>query len=296
MAAMVGTEEKGQFRFIKSELSGYCLQVEDTIAADLPQRPVCLAAIIPNKLCQLWRVNADHSIQNAEGRYLDLSGLGGKGSSVCASAKTDSITQQWHMTPDGELVNDNGMYLTIKGGKKTAAATVWANTRKKSPAQKWVLQDDVNLDELKLEKLRERLNVALVLAAMKTAVKNEDLSTLFQQFDLDHNGTLDENEIKTLVRDKNAMNVSEDELSDLELKAFIKEIDSNGDGLIDFSEFTEFLGFKEHVVEPVKDEEDEEEGEESDDDEDEESEEDESEEEEPPQASTVKFSSGTKKK
>jgi hypothetical protein len=68
-------------------------------------------------------------------------------------------------------------------------------------------------------------------------------------------------EIEKLIR--NVMGVSKEELSDLNLKAFVSLVDTNHDGSVDFNEFTEFLGFKPHA----KEEEDEEDDEDEDDEE-----------------------------
>jgi hypothetical protein len=171
--------KKGNFHIIKSELSGFCIQVEpDSEAAS---RPVDLGEIEPNNLNQLWRFNADHTIECANGKFLDISGIGGKGCSICAGDASGRMTQKWHLTHKGELLNENGMYLTIKGGLKTKDAHLWANSRKNSSAQRWICLDDVNLDGPMVEMLRKKLHEALALAAVKAAVNHDSLLSLFEQ-------------------------------------------------------------------------------------------------------------------
>jgi hypothetical protein len=78
-----------------------------------------------------------------------------------------------------------------------------------------------------------------------------------KRFDLDGSGVLEMDEIEKLIRE--VMGVSKEELSDLNLKAFVSLVDTNHDGSVDFNEFTEFLGFKPHAKDEEEDEDDEDE-------------------------------------
>jgi ABC-type Zn2+ transport system substrate-binding protein/surface adhesin len=90
----------------------------------------------------------------------------------------------------------------------------------------------------------------------------------YLRFDLDSSGVLEMREVDVLVRE--VMGVSKEELSDLNLKAFVSLVDTNSDGTVDFNEFTEFLGFKPHAREEEEEEEEDEDDDEDDDEEEEE--------------------------
>ena len=62
-----------------------------------------------------------------------------------------------------------------------------------------------------------------------------NLKKAFDQLDLDGNGTIDYNEIKTMFK-------SDISPYDREFNQFMKEIDINGDGEIDYKEFERMMG------------------------------------------------------
>eukprot|EP00026_Physarum_polycephalum_P010364 Phypoly_transcript_10526.p2 GENE.Phypoly_transcript_10526~~Phypoly_transcript_10526.p2 ORF type:complete len:142 (+),score=25.26 Phypoly_transcript_10526:268-693(+) len=64
----------------------------------------------------------------------------------------------------------------------------------------------------------------------------EILRKTFQEFDLDKNGFLSRDEVKT------AMSKLGEGVTDAEIDQFIKDTDTNGDGLISFEEFCTLMG------------------------------------------------------
>lgn len=63
----------------------------------------------------------------------------------------------------------------------------------------------------------------------------EDLKETFQMFDADGGGTIDNGELKSVLRKLNI------DLSDTELKEIITSVDQNSDGEIDFDEFLQMM-------------------------------------------------------
>ena len=70
----------------------------------------------------------------------------------------------------------------------------------------------------------------------KINIKEEKLYEAFSAFDKDHNGKITKEELTAVLRLESA--------NDSYVSELIKNADKNGDGVIDYKEFLEFMGFK----------------------------------------------------
>ena len=71
----------------------------------------------------------------------------------------------------------------------------------------------------------------------QTFLREEYLKTAFQMFDKDNSGAIDKSELQALLQGEEFKDV----YSEAQLKAAIAEVDENGDGEIDFSEFLHMM-------------------------------------------------------
>lgn len=64
-------------------------------------------------------------------------------------------------------------------------------------------------------------------------MREENLRTAFQMFDVDNSGKIDATEVRNLLEGEDF----KDQISKDQINKIIKEVDANGDGEIDFEEF-----------------------------------------------------------
>lgn len=68
-------------------------------------------------------------------------------------------------------------------------------------------------------------------------MRQDYLRTAFNMFDADHSGKIDKDEVKALLQGDELQNLC----STTAIKTAMEEIDTNGDGEIDFEEFMQMM-------------------------------------------------------
>lgn len=68
-------------------------------------------------------------------------------------------------------------------------------------------------------------------------MREENLRTAFQMFDVDNSGKIDATEVRNLLEGEDF----KDQISKDQINKIIKEVDANGDGEIDFEEFLSMM-------------------------------------------------------